>query len=198
MTSPADGQQLVKKRVPQGLIPKVLFLLAVFGVALFVGGFFLPTTWRVERAAVMPAPPEVVFDHINTLTAWSDWDPWSTSKTGDKVTVAYTFEGEAGVGATRRWVSQDIGQGVMQITESAPHSTVALSIQFGANNPPVRATFALSPTDGGQTRVTWTIDGETSMRPLGNYLTLLMDGVVGPDIDRGLQGLARQVKAAGE
>lgn len=192
--SPNDAQKLVKKRVPQGLIPKLLTLLAVFGVAIFIGGYFLPTTWTVERTQVMPGPPEIVFDRINTLTEWSDWDPWSTGKSGETVTVMYTFEGEEGVGATRRWASKDIGRGVMKITESVPHTKVGVSIQFGEDNPPVQATFTLSPTDGGQTAVTWSIDGETSMRPLGNYLTLLIEQVVGPDIERGLQGLARQVK----
>jgi uncharacterized protein YndB with AHSA1/START domain len=83
----------------------------------------------VEREVVIDAPPEVVFEHVNSLQAFSEWSPW-----GDydpDMQVVYSGP-ETGVGNTMEWTSdhRNVGNGRQEITEVIENEAVRTSLAF--------------------------------------------------------------------
>ena len=50
-------------------------------VAIFVVvGLLLPSTWHVERAITINAPPQYAFTKIVDLRTWPDWTVWTKER----------------------------------------------------------------------------------------------------------------------
>lgn len=159
------------------MVKKILLVLLV--VVLFAIGGVLgyaatkPDTFRVERKAVIPAPPEKVYALIEDFHRWGEWSPWEKLDPA----MARTHGGPAkGVGATYAWKgNSDVGQGKMEITDAAAPGKVVIKLDFidpfESSNV---TTFTLAPQAAG-TEVTWTMDGPMP------YLSKVMDTVVGMD-----------------
>jgi uncharacterized protein YndB with AHSA1/START domain len=163
----------------------VLILLAA-GAA-----YLLPRNVIVERDVLVNAPPEEVFQHINSLQAFSEWSPW-----GDydpEMQVVYSGP-ETGVGNTMEWTSdhRNVGTGRQEITDVIENEAVRTSLAFdGMGN--AEAWWLLSPEDGG-TRVTWGLNSDMGMNPIGRWIGLTLDGLVGADYERGLERLRQTVE----
>lgn len=176
-----------RPRVPPGLVSKVLILLAAFAVILVGVGFLLPDRYVVERAVIIEAAPSRVQAHVADFEKWMTWHPWA--RRDDEATFAH--HGPPGLGQTFSWDGPDLGKGRIEMTGVAPERVdIALTFRAGGPRPTGALTFVES---GGATRVTWRVEGDTTFRPLGNYLGLLMDGIIGPDLEAGLAGLKRAV-----
>lgn len=145
----------------------------------------LDSVYKVERSATINASPEVVMQHIANFKNWEAWSPWREKDPNAK----YTFEGpEFGVGASMGWDGNDsVGQGVMTITEMEGNSSMKYSLVFMKPWESSSAGgFELTAVDGG-TSVRWYDSGELPflMRPMGK----MMDGMIGPDFEKGLAKL---------
>lgn len=177
-------------RVPPGLIPKVLILLGAFTVILVAVGFALPDRYAVERSVVIEAPPARIQPHVGDFERWGAWQPWARRD----AKAQFTVDGPAGPGQVLRWQGPDLGRGRIEMT-AARDGAVEMVLSFGEGGARPTGVITLTPS-GGATRVVWHIEGETTLRPVGNYLGLLMDGIIGPDLEAGLSGLKRAVGAA--
>ena len=155
------------------MVKKILLVLLVVIVGVLGYAATKPDTFRVERKALIPAPPEKVYALVEDFHRWGEWSPW------EKLDPAMTRTHggpDKGVGATYAWKgNSDVGEGRMQITDATPPDKVVIKLDFitpfESSNV---TTFALAPTGGG-TEVTWTMDGPMP------YLSKLMDTVVGMD-----------------
>jgi uncharacterized protein YndB with AHSA1/START domain len=151
-----------------------------------------PDELRVERTLAIKAPPEKIFPYVNDLKAWATWSPYEKKDPA----MARTFGSvTAGKGAVYEWSgNSNVGQGRMEITESAPSSKIAIKLDFikpfeGHNV----ATFAFEPK-GETTQVSWTMTGPSA------YITKLMgvffnmDKMIGDDFAVGLANLKAQAE----
>ncbi len=151
-----------------------------------------PDTFRVERTASIQAPPEKIFPLINDLHRMQTWSAWEKVDPGMK----RAHRGAAsGKGAVYEWDgSGDIGQGRMEITESAPPSMVAIQMDFikpfSARN---TLEFTLTP-EGGSTRVTQALYGPSPYISKLMGLVFSMDRMIGGKFEDSLAAL----KAAAE
>ena len=168
---------------------KVLVLLAGLVVLVLAVGFVLPDRFTLARSIEIAAPPAQVFAQVADFHAWRAWDPW----TQNDDSLSYTYEAPPGVGHTQRWTSRRSGQGAFTVTESVPGERLVIEMDFGSLPRP-SSTFVFAATAAGGTRVTWRMDGENGLRPLGNYMGLLMDGFVGPMYETGLNNLKARVE----
>ncbi len=168
------------------MLKKVLIGLVAVVALVCIVGLFLPKTYSLSRSIEIEAPPAKVFELVNSFQNWPKWDPWS----GRDKTLKHTYEGTAGVGHIHRWKGDESGEGTAKIIKSVPGKTVALELDFGMGGAPPIATFELTPR-GKTTLVTWSMEGTNIMQPIGNYLGLMMDGMVGADYERGLANLER-------
>jgi len=139
------------------MLIKLVIVLAILVIGLIVIVAMRPSEFRVMRSALIGAPPDVVFPHVNDLHNWEAWSPWAKLDPAAKS----TYEGPpTGVGAAFSWDGNNkIGEGRMTIVESHPNDLVRFRLDFlkpfkGTNH----AEFTFKPEDN-QTRVTWTMSG---------------------------------------
>jgi hypothetical protein len=183
---------------------------AVAGLAAVIA--LQPSHFTVTRSAVIDAPPNVVFRHINELRNWEAWSPWA--KLDPAAQNAY--EGPAsGPGAAFAWTSanSDVGAGRMTIVDSRPNQAVTFKLEmkkpFAATND---VSFSLAPEPGEapsrggwwfsrllgfgpdakdttRTLVTWTMSGKNTIISKVMNVVMNMDKIVGGQFENGLANL---------
>lgn len=152
-----------------------------------------PATFSITRTAIINAPKESVFPHVNDLQKWQAWSPWAKKDP----TALTTYSGPTeGPGSAMTWVgNREVGEGTMTITESTPSERVELRLDF---RKPFEAThqavLSFSET-GGQTTVQWTMTGKNGF--LGKAISLVIDcdAMVGTDFENGLASLKSIVES---
>ena len=166
----------------------IQWTLAVLGAVvllLVAGGFFLPSTFKVERSTVINAAPRKVYDLVVEPRHWTQWSEWNRRDPNMKI----TYKGPPfGMGAKWEWVSKTEGNGSMEFTRVEPDRAVEYSLSFPEYNMRSTGAITLEP-QGAATKVTWNNAGDVGGNPLKHYLTLTMDRMVGPDFAAGLANL---------
>jgi len=163
----------------------ILVLIAVF---LLVGLLVLPDRVFVDRTITITAPPERIFPLVSNFREFNRWSPWAEKDPNTQ----YTFEGpESGVGAKVYWYSENkqVGSGSQEIIESRDNELVRTALDFGEQGT-ASASYMIESTSEGS-RVTWglMVDAEGSI--IGRYFGLLMDRMVGPEYEKGLDNLRK-------
>lgn len=165
------------------ILPAIALLIA--GVLIFAAT--KPDVFRVERKAAIQAPPEKVFALINDFRQWGPWSPWEKKDPAMKRTFGTTT---AGKGATYAWEgNKDVGQGSMEIIDSAAPSRIRLKLDFvqpfEAHN---MVTFTLTP-QGNTTELSWAMEGPIPYFAKIIHVFINMDAMVGKDFEAGLASL---------
>jgi effector-binding domain-containing protein len=62
---------------------------------------------------------------------------------------------------------------------------VAADVDFGQGGSPAKQVYTLTP-EGAGTRVSWSMDVDLGMNPIGRYFGLGFDAMIGKDFDKGL------------
>jgi Polyketide cyclase / dehydrase and lipid transport len=162
-------------------------VIAVLIAAVLLFAATRPDTFQVQRAATIQAPPEKIFPLINDFNRWGAWSPWEKKDPGMKRTFGIVT---AGKGAMYAWDgNKDVGQGSMEITESAAPSRIAIRLSFvkpfEAHN---NVEFSLEPR-GATTQVTWTMRGPVPYISKIIHMFVDIDRMVGGDFEAGLASL---------
>lgn len=173
-------------RLIAGLTGLILLLILV--------GFLLPRHYRVERRTVVPAPAEAVFPLFADLRAWRSWSAWHERDPGMKVTYS---DPSAGSGAWSQWESATEGNGRMTITAHEPPQRVLYRLEFPDMGMSSTGQLALQPAAGGVEMV-WTNEGDLGMNPVSRWFGLFLDGMIGPDFERGLARLKAVAERPGK
>ena len=163
---------------------KYLGLLVVVVLAV---AYILPGKVQVERATTIDAPPNAVFDIVNSFEAFNQWSPWyERDPEGD-----YRIEGpETGVGARMVWASErpDVGAGSQEIIESVPDRLVRTRLDFGEMGD-AKASFEIEPQGEDRTHLVWGFETDLGLNPLSRYVGLMLESWIGPDYEHGLAKL---------
>lgn len=167
---------------------KILGGLVGLVVVLLLVGFLLPAQVHVERSQVIKAPAGLLYEQVNQLKAWNAWSPWH----GIDPKTQYTFsEPASGVGSWYTWTSKNpnVGNGKLSIDSVVPAQFIRTRLEFEGMEP----AFAdyIFQSEGEGTKVTWTMDADMGGNPLSRWFGLFFDGMIGPDYEKGLSGLAR-------
>lgn len=174
------------------MITKIVIALALIIVVLVAVVAMQPSEFRVARSAAISAPPAAVFAHVNDFHNWEAWSPWA--KLDPAMKKAY--EGaQSGTGAAYAWNgSNEVGEGRTTITESRPNELVRIKLEFVR---PFAATndveFSFKP-QGGQTVVTWSMNGRNNFVGKAVGLVMDMDKMVGGQFEQGLAQLKSVVE----
>jgi uncharacterized protein YndB with AHSA1/START domain len=176
------------------LLKKVLL-----GIVVVIGGFlivvaFQPAEFRIVRSATISAAPAAVFAQVNDFHNWEAWSPW------EKIDPALkrTYEGApSGTGAVYTWAgNKDVGEGRMTVTESRPGELIRIRLDFLK---PFEATNTAEFTfkaEGGQTTVTWSMDGKKNFVSKAICMFMDMDKMVGGQFEKGLSQMKSLVESA--
>ena len=137
---------------------------------------------RVERRAVIGAPPAEVFAYLSDLENLSEW------QTGVK-SARRTSEGEMGVGGSALVVRELMGQKIeapLTITEYDPPRRLAIGSEVSGVK--AQGTLDLTPTeDGSATDLAFAMEIRGSM--LTSFMEPMIAGAAGGDIDASLKRL---------
>ncbi|HEX7465552.1 MAG TPA: SRPBCC family protein [Usitatibacter sp.] len=167
------------------IIQWTLAVLGALVLLLVAGGFFIPSTFKVERSTVINAAPRKVYDLVVEPKQWTKWSVWNQRDPNMKI----TYKGPPfGMGAKWEWVSKTEGNGSMEFTRVEPDRVVEYALFFPDYNMRSAGAITLEPA-GASTRVTWSNAGDVGGNPVKHYLTLTMDRMVGPDFAAGLANL---------
>ncbi|HET7729137.1 MAG TPA: SRPBCC family protein [Usitatibacter sp.] len=166
----------------------IQWALAVIGslaLAVVAVGFFLPSQFEVKRSIDIKAPPAKVYDLVADPRVWQRWSEWNRRDPR----MDMSFAGPPfGQGARWSWKSKSEGSGTMEFTRVEPNARIDYSLVFADFGMKSSGEFIFEPVAPG-TRVTWTNRGNVGPNPLKHYLAMMMDGMVGPDFEKGLAGL---------
>jgi hypothetical protein len=168
------------------LLP-VLALLAVLVIGFLVFVSTRPSTFRYTRKLAIAAPAAELFDQINDLRKFQDWNPWAKKDPQCQV----IFSGPpSGVGCSYEWKgNKDVGEGTMTIIESQAPGLMRARLEFrkpfAATN---TAEFTFTP-EGGQILVTWSMSGDCNFLSKLFNVIIDCDKMVGKDFEQGLANL---------
>jgi hypothetical protein len=170
---------------------KIVGIAALALVALVVVvSFFLPKTYHVERTVSIAAPASQVHRLTSDLAkGWPQWEPWS--EVDDTIQTTYG-DVTSGVGASQIWTGTS-GSGELTLTHCDENTGVEYDMSFDEGEYPSTGKIVYTSTATG-TDVTWVMDGEAT-GVLGKYFGLMMDRMVGPMFEQGLDNLKAAVEA---
>jgi effector-binding domain-containing protein len=173
------------------MIKKILIGLIALVVVLAVIGLMLPRHVPVKRSVTINRPASLVYATVNSFVLFPKWSPWQELDPN----MSQTTEGPRdGVGAKLVWKGNDkVGSGTQVITASTADQSVASDLDFGDMGV-AKSLVTLTP-DGNMTRATWTVDVDMGANPIGHYVGLTMDGMLGKDFALGLSKLKNLVES---
>lgn len=172
---------------------KALLALAILVAALAVIGLFLPATYHVERTVTIQASPDRIYPYISAFRRWPEWIAWTTNKYPD---MAVKFgETDTGVGAGYSWTGKSSGNGAIRFTALEPGKSIGYHLDFEQGKYLSEGVITLV-AEGGATKATWTNGGNLGNNPFSRWFGLLMDSMMGPDFEAGLQNFKVRVEAA--
>lgn len=169
------------------MIKAILISLVLAVAAVLLYAATKPDRFRIERSALIKAPPERIFGQVQDLKAWTAWSPW------EKIDPALkrTYSGpQSGKGAAYAWEgNKDVGSGRMEIVEAAAPSKIVIKLDFlapfEAHNV---AEFTFAPGEQGTT-VRWAMHGPSPYLSKLLDLVFNMDRMVGGQFETGLANL---------
>jgi effector-binding domain-containing protein len=164
------------------MLKKILTVLIVLVVLIAVIGFILPRHAVVKRSVTIDRPASLVYATVNSFVLFPKWSPWQDLDPN----MHQTTEGPRdGVGAKLVWTGNDkVGSGTQLITASTPDQSMASDLDFGDMGS-AKSLVTLA-SDGGKTRATWAVDMDMGANPIGHYIGLTMDSMMGKDFASGL------------
>lgn len=176
---------------------KILKYLVIGTLVLIAGlvgvGFFLPDTVHVERSTTVNARPSTAYAVLDGFKQFNKWSPWA----GIDPNTKYESSGPIwGVGAKHAWSSEDanVGKGSQEIIASERDKSVTIKLIFEGFDSDNTATYTLTP-EGEGTKVTWGYDSTFKGNLLGRYFGTMMDGMLGPDYEKGLAQLKTLIES---
>ncbi len=171
------------------IIIKILGGLAAVVLLAVVVAFFFPRQYRIERTAVIKAPPAAVLAQVADLRAWKNWGVWYERDPGMKMSFS---EKTTGPGAWSAWESAKEGNGKMTITTQTPTKLI-YDLDFPDFGMKSVGSIELA-ADAAGTRVIWVDAGDLGMNPVNRWFGLFLDGMIGPDFEQGLSNIRKLVE----
>lgn len=167
------------------LLKRCLIGLLFIIVFLMIVGMFLPSKFEVQRSITINKTPQEIYPLIVDLKQWKKWGVWF-QRDPDMV-VSYSGPNQ-GLGMKSSWQSALEGSGEMTITAVSKDQKVTYDLYFPEFE--MGSTGELTLTqDNGTTTVTWRDYGDVGSNPVNRYFAMMMDSLIGPDFEKGLENL---------
>lgn len=174
------------------ILLRVLSGVAVLILIVFAVAFLLPDRYRIERTIDIKAKPEPVFALIGDLRAWQKWTVWHDRDPQMKLSYS---DRTTGVGAWSAWESKTEGNGRMTLTAVESPRRVAYTLVFPDFDMAMTGQLAIAPVADG-VQVSWVGEGKLGLNPVNRWFGVFLDGMIGPDFEKGLAKLKSVSEAA--
>ena len=172
------------------LVRNICASVLVVAVVLVTVGFVLPSDYQVQREITINAPADKIYPNLVNLKAWPQWAVWFMRDPN----MAVSFSGpDRAIGMQTTWESESQGNGEMEIVALKHNKEIIYHLYFPDYDMSSTGIIKLEDTEAG-TQVTWTDSGDMGMNPVNRYMSLMMDGMIGPDFELGLENLKTVVE----
>jgi polyketide cyclase/dehydrase/lipid transport protein len=161
--------------------------LKFFGIIMLsvvVVGLIIPNHVDIRRSVEIDAPVTTIHAFTSNLEKWPQWSPWITEDPSIKISLGDIHQG---TGASQSWTGAS-GSGNILFTQSSPEQGVVYDMNFDGDSTLYQAGFSYQEK-GQKTIVTWYMTGDMTPIIIGNYFSLMMDGLVGDSFVMGLDKL---------
>jgi effector-binding domain-containing protein len=173
------------------MLKKILFAIVAVVLILGIIGVLLPRHAHVTRSVSIDRPASLVYATVNSFQLFPAWSPWQDLDPNMHQSTAGPRDG---VGAKLVWSGNDkVGSGTQLITASTPNQSVASDLDFGSMG--AAKSVMTMTSEGSGTRVTWALDIDMGANPIGHYIGLTMDRMIGNDFGNGLAKLKSLVES---
>lgn len=160
----------------------LLSLLLIF----VLGSYLLPSQWSVERSVVIQASNVRIYQYISDLK--NGWPQWSAFDSEDP-NIQYTYSGpDYGMGQTREWKSEKMGNGKQVIIKADPNYGIEFKLYMTASNFELQGKIGFLAAKEG-TKVTWADWGQTGNNPFQRWMCFFMDKFMGATFEKSLAKL---------
>ncbi len=166
----------ILKRIGLGVGLATLVVIAV--------GFLLPSEYSVSRTVTIQASPDHIHNFVGDLEQWAEWTPWVKADPTIKVIFG---DKTSGVGAHQSWTG-DSGGGSLTFTRTDPGWGVGYDMTLDGGKHPSQSTMQYKAM-GDSTEVLWVMTGDNGINPFNRVFGLMMDPMVGPMFEEGLNRL---------
>ncbi|HXQ05953.1 MAG TPA: SRPBCC family protein [Bradyrhizobium sp.] len=171
------------------IIAIIVVVLAIVIAIVLMLAATKPTTFSVQRATTVKAPPERIFPLINDFHQWGSWSPYENKDPAMKRSYSGAADGK---GAVYGWEgNKNVGSGRMEILDTSEPSKIVIKLDFftpfeGHNT----AEFTMLP-QGDATNLTWLMHGPASFMSKVMQVFINLDKMIGKDFEIGLANLKR-------
>lgn len=168
----------------------IIGIVAIIGLVLIVA-LFVKKEYTVEREITIGKPNAEVFNYIKFVKNQEHYNKWVKMDPNMKK----NFKGTDGtVGFVYAWDGNDkAGKGEQEITKIDEGNALDLEIRFIKPFEGIAHTqMTTKPASEGQTRVTWSMAGE-SKYPM-NITNLFIDSMLGKDLEASLVDLKNNLE----
>ena len=171
-----------------------VFVLIIIVALILIVAALLPKEYTVVRSTTINKPVESVYSVVADYGQRKAWDPWIAMEPD----AAITLEGAEGiVGSKYTWDGKEIGSGSMLIEKAIENEHIQAQLKFTAPwESEAVVKWNLTP-EGEGTKVDWIMEGKNAY-PLGRYMGLMMDGMIGKDLVQGLENLKAYIEGMEE
>lgn len=166
-------------------LKKLLVLVGVLITLFVAASFFISKDYSVERTIVINAEPSEIYPYVVDLKEWSKWGVWF--KRDPNMELEFSGPDRA-IGMRSEWKSETEGNGEMEITQLEHNRRVLYRLYFPDFDMGSNGAVEIKATSNGSI-VTWRDEGTVDNNPINRYFALMMDGMIGPDFEMGLENL---------
>ncbi len=156
-----------------------------FVVLLGIGGLFLSKEYEVVRSISVEADQAKVHELVSNLDHWDDWGPWAQDNPELSIEPGPI---RSGVGASQSWTDKT-GRGRLVFTHCDPQAGVGYDLFFNDDEQKCLVELNYRTLQDGAVDVVWRIEGTVEVPVVGPYFARMMDSMLGPMFEDGLQRL---------
>lgn len=171
------------------ILKKLGFLLLTLVALFFIIPLFVDGEYSVRKTVEINKPKEEVFDYVKYLKNQNEYSVWAQMDPNMK----NSYKGEDGeVGFISSWESEDenVGVGEQEIVAIEDGKKISYELRFKepfeAKDDAFITTTAIN---ANKTKVTWGFDGKMDY-PMNIFMLFMdMEGMLGPDLQKGLDNM---------
>lgn len=169
----------------------LIILVALVALILLVAAF-LPSSYHVERSTIINMPVDSAFIQVNDFNHYSAWNPWTAMDPDSKVKMS---DPSYGVGSKWEWSGEIVGTGSITREQVVENKLIQSTLEFTAPRADVaKNEWHFEAIDSNSTKITWAMGGNLDY-PVGRFLGLMMDGMIGGDFEQGLKNLKERTES---
>ncbi|MGH7885914.1 MAG: SRPBCC family protein [Thermodesulfobacteriota bacterium] len=163
------------------LLLTVLILIAI----LVIVGLLLPKDYEISRSIEINASKDKIHKYVGDLENWPSWTPWIEADPSINTKIG---EKSKGVGASQSWTGKE-GDGRLEFTKYDEDKGIGYDLFFMGDQNKCYGEMIYNEGKENSVEVEWNMEGEINMPVIGGYFALMMDRMVGPMFEKGLENL---------